>query len=287
MNFFKKLFGTKDSPTPETKVSVDIKVNADIKPVVNEINIPVDKPKTTDFKVELSSVSRITGLDNEFIDLIYFANPADKESHINNINKALSKLEIKTGADFHKVHEKIIDYNNIDLDEPIPFLIESLMVENFDVRKDSNGKTETKSSRVTKGVEKIQGYYSAASFIGENITLKLNSQNSDFAFEEKLFDEFVLNSDLNNYAKVNAFYCLGAAYFKNSNIVKAEYYFDLIEKTQFDLQPSTVSTYYRNIGEGYADIGDKVKALKWLNAGLTLNPKLGVKKLITKLETDK
>ncbi len=77
MNFFRKIFGTKDSPTPETKVSVNIKVNADIKPVINEINVPVDKPKTPDFKVELSSVSRITGLDNEFIDLIYFANPAE------------------------------------------------------------------------------------------------------------------------------------------------------------------------------------------------------------------
>lgn len=286
MNFFKKLFGTKDSPTSETKVSVDNKVNADIKPVVYEINIPVDKPKSPVFKFELSSVSRINGLDYEFIDLIYFANPADKESHINNIIKAISKLKIKTGDDFHKVHQKIVDYN-IELDEPIPFLIESLLVENFDVRKDSNGKTETKSSIVTKGVEKIQSYYSAASFIGENITLKLNSQNSDFAFEEKLFDEFVLNSDLNNYAKVNAFYCLGTAYFKNSNLIKAEYYFDLIEKTQFDLQPSTVSTYHRNIGEGYASIGDKVKALKWLNTGLALNPKLGVKKLIAKLEAVK
>jgi tetratricopeptide (TPR) repeat protein len=288
MSFFKKLFGTKDSPTPETtNVSADNKTNADIKPLVSETKISVDSPQTNNIKFELSSATRITGLDDDFINLIYFPDDQAKQKHRDNINSALSKLKIKPGADFHKVQEKLIDYNNIDLDEPIPFLTESLLIENFDIKKDSNGVTETKSTRVTKGADKVQGYYSGASFISENIGLKLNSQQTDFSFEENLYTTNVANSDLNNFAKLNSTFSLGFAFFKANNIPKAEQYFDKLEKGPFDLQPSTIAGYYKNIGELYADNGDKTKALTWLNAGLTLNPKLGVKKLIAKLETDK
>jgi hypothetical protein len=284
MNFFKKLFSVNESPKSETIISLEVKENNEIKKVALTNNNFVENSKTNDLKIEPSSVSRITGIDNEFINLIYFPNNLEKESHVYKINKALSKLKIKFGTDFNAVHEKIVNYNNIDLDDPIPFIIESLLIENYDIRKDSNGKTEIKSSRGNKGLMKIQNYYSAANFIEENISLKLKCQNLEFDFEEKLFNEYIINSDINNYAKINTFYCLGSAYFKNSNLIKGEYFFNLIEKIQFDLQPSTVSNYYRNIGEDYSEIGENIKALKWLKAGLILNPKLGVKKLISKLE---
>lgn len=288
MNFLKTLFGTKESQIPEkTKVPVDLKPNIDIKSTVSESNPTTDKSKICDFKVELSSISRITGLDYEFINLIYFPNDQEKKKHCESIISTLSKLKIKSGADFHKVHEKLVDYNNIEFDEPLPFLIQSLMIEDFDIRKDFSGKTETKSTIITKGIEKIHSYYSAASFISENIGLKLNSQQSDFSFEENLFSSYVLKSDLNNFAKLNSIFLLGFAFFKANDIIKAEQYFELLEKGLFDLQPSTVSDFYRNIGELYIESDDKTKALKWLNAGLTLNPKLGVKKLVAKLKGDK
>jgi len=270
MSFFKKLFGTKDDNTQETKPSVDAKTTPDNKSVVSETKITTDKPQTNDTKAGLSSVSRIAGLDDEFINLIHFPDDQTKQKHRDAINSALSKLKIKPGTDYHEVHEKLIDYNNVELDEPIPFFIESLLIEN------SN-----------KGSEKIQGYYPAAGFISENIRLKLDSAQTDFSYEENLFSNNVHNSDLNNFAKLNSIFYLGLAFFKANNISKAEHYFDLLEKGPFDLQPSSLAGFYRSIGELYADTGDKAKALKWLNAGLTLNPKLGVKKLITKLEADK
>jgi tetratricopeptide (TPR) repeat protein len=253
----------------------------------NTPKVADDKAKVNNSKVTLSSVARISGIDEDFINLIYFPTDQEKQNHREKINSALAKLKIKWGAEYNKVYEKIIDYNNIELNEPIPFMIESLLIENFDVKKDINGKTETKSETVVKGIEKIQDYYSAASFISENILLKLNSLQTDFSFEENMFNTIVSISHLNNLAKLNSIFSLGLAFFKANKIAKAEQYFELLEKGQFDMQPSTIASFYKNIGELYAESSDKSKALKWLNAGLVLNPKLSVKKLITKLETNK
>ncbi len=288
MSIFKKLFGIKDSATPETiKSSVDNKITVYINPIAPLTNVSVDSARTSNTKIELSSAARIVGLDDDFINLIYFPDDHAKQKHRDNINTVLLNLEIKSGADFHKVQDKLIDYNNIDLNEPIPFLTESLLIEKYDIKKDSYGVTETKSARGKKGTDKIQGYYLASSFISINISLKLNSKQTDFSFEENLYNSYIDNSELNNFAKLNSTFSLGFAFFKANNIPKAELYFDKIEKGPFDLQPMTIAGFYRNIGELYADNSDKTKALKWLKAGQTLNPKLGVKKLITKIETDK
>lgn len=278
MSFFKKLFGTKDSPPPETiNVSADIKTIADVKPVVSATKVSFDSLQANNIELELSSAKRFICLDDDFIELIYFSDDKAKQKHRDNINLVLSKLKIKPGTDFHEIQKILFDYDYMDLDEPIPFLTESLLFENFDIKTDANGVTETKSTLVAKGAEKIHDYYSAASFISENIKLKLNSQQTDFSFEENLYNTNVANSDLNNFAKLNSTFSLGLAFFKVNKISKAEQYFERLEKGPFDLQPSTIAGFYRNIGELYADNGNKEKALKWLKGGLKLNPKLGVK----------
>jgi tetratricopeptide (TPR) repeat protein len=288
MSFFKKLFGTKESPIAETsKVPVDNNTNSVDKPTVSATSSPDDTRQNSEIIVEGSSVSRITGFDEDFINIIYFPDEISKQKYRDKINAALSHLKIEFGAEFLKVHEKLNDYNNIELEEPIPFLIDSLLIETFNIRKDSNGVTETKSPIVNKGLDKVQGYYPATSFISSSTSLKLNFHQTDFSFEEDLYSKHVLTSELRNFANLNATFSLGHAYFAVNSISKAESYFDLIENGTFELQPSTISNYYRTIGELYADIGDRPKAIKWLKSGLTLNPKLGVKKLITKLETDK
>jgi tetratricopeptide (TPR) repeat protein len=286
MSFLKKLFGTKDNLTPE-KSNVSNENNTKNNTLDIESKTSSESSDIDNIKIELSTVSRIIGLDEEFIDLIYFQNDNEKQKHRNYINSVLSELDIKPDTDFLKVKEKLIDYNNIDLEQPIPFLIESLLIENFDQNKDSNRPTETISKKAKKGIYKIQDYYSSASFISTNILLKLNSKQSDFLFEENLYNANIVNSDLNNFAKLASTYTLGHAFLMTNYIEKADHFFDRLEKFPFDLAPSTIAEYYRKIGELYLENGDTKKALKWLNAGLTLNPKLGVKKIITKLEAEK
>lgn len=272
MNFFKKIFSSKENQTTNKTASIDIKFNTEIKPIASNNN-----------NIEFYSISKISGIDYEFIDLIYFPNNTDKETYINNIILVLSNLKINFGSEFQKVYDRIINYNSTQV---IPFLIESLLVEEFNVKKDINGIVESKSKEVIKGANKINDYYSATSFICENLRIKLKYKYFDYTFEEKLFDKYVIDSSINNYSKLNTLYCLGNAYFKNSDFEKAEHYYGQIEKIKFELETSTVSNYFRNIGEDYAGIKDNFNALKWLKAGLLLNSKLGVKKLILKLENE-
>jgi tetratricopeptide (TPR) repeat protein len=283
MNFFKKLFGSKDIAPADEKVSLD---SESVKSIDIEIGTSMNESTVTDFEYEFQSGAKFKGLDNEFIDLIYFPTLEDKVSHINNTNKAISSFDIKIDDDFTKFHIKI-DESNASQENPIPFLIESLLIQKFDVKNYSNGKVETNLLEIIKGIGKVQSYYSASSFICRNIILKINAQFSDFSFEENLYNEFIKGSQLNNFAKISAIYCLGSAHLKSSDYVKAENYFNLIETMKFELEDSNIANFCRKIGEDYVQINEKEKALKWLEVGLNLNPKLGVKRLIAKLEMDK
>ena len=279
MNLFQKFFGKKEGQLKSNEINEDLNPSFEEKSE-NPTQITMDRSYNNSY----SFVSRIKGLDNDFIDLIYFSNDETKISYREKIIKTLSDLGINFGDDFHKVKSKIIEFNNTLKDYQIPFLLNSLMVEDFNVENNNGIITETKSEQQTKGIEKLNGYYKAASFIIENIELKLKYQYFDVLFEEKLYNEFITVSDLNNYAKLNSIFSLGIAFAKGSELKKAENYFNLIEKTNFDLQPATVSEFYRNVGEYYIEINENEKALKWLKSGLEINPKLGVKKTITKLE---
>jgi hypothetical protein len=61
-------------------------------------------------------------------------------------------------------------------------------------------------------------------------------------------------------------------------------YFKMIENDKYDLSPNTVADFIRLIGEDYNKIGDFKNAYHYLSIGLKLNPNLGVKKLLAKIE---
>jgi hypothetical protein len=265
MNFLKKIFGSKVDLISETVKSED-KINEE--KVIAKMQQELNEYFAKNYK-NPHVPPKFKGIDEEFIDLIFFETSSDKESYIKNINDTLLKLNIKTGDDRNEVIEKTYNYNNLEPYKPIPFLRESLILQHPE----------------EAGIKKIQSYYPAANFIEENIKLKLNSKNSDFDFEEELFEKYLIKSDLNNYAKINATFCLGEACLKQNNVSRTDFYFDIIRNTHWGLALSTTSNYYKYIGEAYAAIGDNIKALKWLKAGLEFYPKLGgVSRLISKLE---
>ena len=55
---------------------------------------------------------------------------------------------------------------------------------------------------------------------------------------------------------------------------------------KYQLAETTVANFYREIAEHYLNEGDKATGLKWLKAGVEMNPKLGVKKQIIAIEKD-
>lgn len=260
-HFFKFLFSSNDKSEPKDSLKVE--------KAIAKIQKDLDEQFVKNQQNRSFSLPKFKGIDKEFIDLIFFENTIDKKSYSNKIKEILLKLNIKNGDDSNEVIEKTYNYNSNDSEASIPFLRESLMLQNSE---------ET-------GIKKIQSYYPAANFIQENILLKLKSKNPDFDFEVKLFEKYLVESDLNNYAKINATFCLGEAFIKQKNMSKAGYYFNIIKNTHWNLALSTTSKYYRYIGEGYVNIGNNIEGLKWLKYGLKVYPKLGgVKRLISKLE---
>jgi hypothetical protein len=113
---------------------------------------------------------------------------------------------------------------------------------------------------------------------------KVENSFYDFKFEEDLIKDTLQKSTHSDFARINTLFDLGHAFYKANDVIKMESVFNLIQTEKHDLSPSTVANFYRSIGEIYIELAQTDKALDWLRAGLTLNPKLGVKKLIDKLE---
>lgn len=273
MNWLKKLFQNK----PEEKIISE----KEIIPLTQATNQP-------DITISVSGKDKFVGIDYDFINLFYFKNEEEKTEFIESIQNILSRLKITEGMDYVTAHQKLTDYNYNSEEDPIPFLTDTLLFKSFIISKtESGGKTETRekpSDTKRDGIEKIKSYYSALNFCSVNLQRKIESNFFDFQFEEQLIDETLQKSDLFNYARIDTLFAFGHAYYKANNLNKMESTFDRIRSEKYDLGASTIANYYRSIGEIYSELKQNEKALDWLKAGLTLNPKLGVKKLVDRLE---
>lgn len=247
MSWFKKIF---QSSTPETEVK-------------NEVQKEIKTEPTPEFNSTTSSKAFYTGLDHNFINVIYFKDEIEKNSFISEVEKLVSKLKINEQTDLVTGRKKVVDYNS-DAEEPIPFLNEILSY--------------------TLKTNKLDNYYTALNLCSHNLEKKTENSFYDFKFEEELVNKTLQKSDLFNFARVSTLFILGTAFYKANQIESMENVFNKIRKENYELSPSTVADYYRNIGEIYFELKQNEKSLDWLKAGLTLNPKLGVKKLIDKLE---
>ena len=106
----------------------------------------------------------------------------------------------------------------------------------------------------------------------------------DFTFEEDLIKKTLEKTIHTDYARISTLLVLGQSFSKANDLDKMESAFNIIRRDQYDLSPVTISNFYRSVGEVYLELTNKEKALEWFKSGLTINPKLGVKKLIDKLE---
>ena len=63
--------------------------------------------------------------------------------------------------------------------------------------------------------------------------------------------------DLAGYAKVNLIFNMGKAFSKLGMWEKADFYFEILRNTSFEISPATVSSFYKAIAELYLDAGKK------------------------------
>lgn len=233
-----------------------------------------------------SSVDSFEGLDYDFLNLLYYENDDQKQRLIQKISATLNDLDIKQGMSFVDV-KKIFTSSTIADEEIQEIFMDALLFNRYIVITESrNGIVETrkeKSNDKISGLDKINNYYTALGFSQINLHRKLKAKHFDFQFEKKLIYDALSTSDLFNYASIDTLFQLGVAYLEAADLKEMDRTFEKLASYKYDLADITVSNFYRSIGEIYIGLKEKEKALHWLNEGLKLNPKLGVKKAISDL----
>ena len=134
-----------------------------------------------------------------------------------------------------------------------------------------------------RGKQKLQNYYTAIRLASHNLQVKADNQIQNIAEEEKLILESLSDSH-KDFARINIFLQLGKSFMELKNFDKMSHYYDSIFSDSFDLSQNTVADFIRVAGEDFYQLGKLTEALKYFKKGLELNPKLGVKKIVSEIE---
>jgi hypothetical protein len=261
MNIFKNLFGSK-----EKSLSL----------------------QTTDLNknyTEGKIISKFNGIDTAFIDLLFFKNDKEKKNFISNILNTLETLCITNEThqtEFMTTFSNYVHENEIEL----PFIAELFVFESKIVTKLMPSGlilNTTNTSPSDTGIKKLNSYKTALRLVSCNLDSKIKNGIIDISFEENIVINNLTEENM-DFHMINILYQLGNAFMQSNALDKMAYYFGYIYNSQFELSPNTVSDYVRYAGEDYYKIGNLTEALKFLKKGIELNPKLGVKKLISEIE---
>lgn len=225
------------------------------------------------------------GLDFEFIDLICFNDDNEKSKYVEEILSLFERFGITNQLTAIEVTYKFIEIENNDID--IDFL---RYLVKYEERRTvtKQGVTEETVIQLNKelGINKINSYYSALYFISTNSKRKHNRGFTNFEFEDKLYQSVITP----NNKKDSAFWISTTEFAiflsKSNNKEKADIYFEQIFnlKDQSTVSNEFTATFFRAIGEYFEEIKEYENSLKWLEAGLLLNPSLGVKKKVAELK---
>lgn len=269
MSWFKNIFQNSTSEVEE-KIKVSKKVK---------------KEFISEFTSTTSSDIFFSGLDYDFINFIYFKDETEKTKFISDIEKLLKEIKINSETNMVSGRKKVFDYNCY-ADKRIPFLDKIICYNSYvttTIKELNNEKTEKSVKTKLETYNNLENYYTTLNLCSFNLEKKIENNFFNFKFEEELVNNTLEESHLYNFARVNTLFNLGNSFHKACQIENMENIFNKIRTENYELSSSTVAGYYRKIGEIYIELKQSDKALDWLKAGLTLNPKLGVKKLIDKL----
>jgi tetratricopeptide (TPR) repeat protein len=253
----------------------------------------IDKSKSNNIKpkedipivLSISYKAFHSGIDMEFVSLIYFKDESDKEIYINEINQFLNNYKISNKTNTIERINKIVEFENTG--KQIDFLRDVLNYEDYSIVTKNDKVTYSKlGNNSIFGLEKINDYYSALNFISTNLQRKIERNCLDFEFENNLFEKVVIPNNMHNYAYAATVTLLAIQHDIANQKEKSKYYLDKLfeQKELSSLANETLSNFFRKIGEYYFEIKEYEYCLKWLEAGIELNPKLGVKKKIIELK---
>jgi hypothetical protein len=91
--------------------------------------------------------------------------------------------------------------------------------------------------------------------------------------------------NMGGYAAVENAFLIGTLYFEKNEIKASLKYFEQMKKVK-SISELTISEFYKKAANLFYDKGFKEEALKMIESGLVLNPKLSVKKMKKNIETE-
>jgi tetratricopeptide (TPR) repeat protein len=272
MNFLKKLFGTDKDDTSKNDTS---KTEEKEK----------ERNKSENF-IQVKSKSFFAGIDKEFIDLLFFSEKTERDEFIQMLSNLLDKLQINEKTDRPEVSEKLTNHL-IQNELSIPFLIYLFKYDNRIITVRMPEGRIIKEDNGTKdyvGIEKLKHYHTALNVATYNIQRKIEANFGNIEFEENLINKALTQENM-DYARIDALFLLGHFFCITGDLEKMNSYNNIIENDQYELSPNTVADFIRLIGEDYYSLGDLKKTHHYFSYGLNLNPKLGVKKILLKIES--
>lgn len=218
------------------------------------------------------------GLDFAFIDLICFIDDNEKSKYVEKILNLFEMFGITNQLTAIEVTYKFIDIENNEIDIDIDFL---RYLVKYEERRTVTKQGVTEETVILLnnelGINKIDSYYSALYFISTNSKRKHNRGFTNFEFEDKLYHTIVSPNNEKNGGYWSIITDFAIMLSKSNNDSKAKFYFE-------HLFNSSISGCHRAIGEYFEEIKEYENSLKWLEAGLLLNPSLGVKKKVIELK---
>jgi hypothetical protein len=225
-----------------------------------------------------------SGLDIDFIDLIYFSDNNEKQMYIDNLLSVFKRFGITYELTGLELTYKFIEIENNEVE--IDFLrYVARYDERTEVKRQGISEITIKESTSNLGLKKVSEYYAALNFISTNAKRKYERGFFDYEFEDNLFNSIVTPNNNYDSASMTTITDFALILLKSNNKSKSQFYLDLLFNNieQSNVTNGYLSALFRKIGEYFEEIEDYENSLKWLELGLILNPKLGVKNKLIEL----
>ena len=235
-------------------------------------------------KREIRSFTKFDGLDDDFINLLFFISEEAKIEFKNSLLEITGELGITKETlwtDFMECFPDYISANEIEL----PFITELFIfyTTTVIVSVPDENIIEIKDGYVELlGEEKLKNYYTAIKLASHNLQVKAENKIEDIENEEKL----ILNSlsdTHNDLARISILLQLGKSFMYQKNIDKMCHYYNFILTDSYDLSQTTVADFMKVAGEDFYQLGKLTKSLEFFKRGLELNPNLNVKRRLTEI----
>ncbi len=249
-----------------------------------------EKKKLNEYSIniKLYSTSNFKGINTYVLSQLFFINQAEKSDFLDNFNRIMDSCGINEHTSSKEFHEAISSY---ELRENVWLQFYRLIVD-FDFFNVTDKKGEI--SKVIQGNIKIVDSFDdlIKSNLGLhiadfNIKNKLKHKIFDIEFEEKLILDTLKKEMEYDYERLDNYIFLALSYDELGNSIKFDYYLKKIESEyrSYKMAESVIGNKFKEMGEFFLVRNDNKNALKWLELGVEIYPKLGVKRKIIELKT--